>query len=127
MFSGEESVRFDSDKSAAQVDELIEDALAGLGDTRISKRGQIDIRPRGSFNTQWTLTTMRGNVRQRKNGEYEVSVNYTCTLTGLGWAVCIVGFIFFLVGPLILLAPYNMKALISRRARDAVRDLEDDA
>jgi len=125
MFKGEESVVIAPLASEEETFDHIEEALQALGRARVSGRGNIDISPRGTLEGSFSKTTLRGSVRERKNGDYEVSVWYDCSLNGAGWAVCILGFIFLLFGPLIIFAPANLKNEVSRRVRSALEDIED--
>lgn len=122
MFSGEASARFTSPDDPDRAYDRVEDALSDLGDARVTKRGDLDIRPGGSLGGALTQTTLTGYVRRRKTGEYDISVSYSCAPTVLGWVLCV---IFFPVGLLALLAPMNAKPDVARRVRHALDDLDE--
>jgi hypothetical protein len=63
-------------------------------------------------------------VRER-NGEYTVTLDFSCTLSTFGWAIFVLGIIFFLLGLLVLLGPAMAKGNVAQAARRALRAIED--
>lgn len=123
MFAGDEVVRFESSDPRADVIERIQEALETLGDVDITKKGTIHIMRKSAFASVLSETTISGKIRE-KDGRYTVSVDYDCTLTGFGWVIFVLGILFFLVGLLVLIAPYMKKQAIETAVRRHLRDLE---
>lgn len=124
MFNGEESVRIADRGGDEKTFEFVEENLSSIGRVRISDRGRMRIEPRGTFENALTQTTMYGDVRRKKNGEYEVIVSYNCTFTTLGWVLFVLGILIFLVGTLVILAPITQKTEVGRRVSRTLQDLE---
>ena len=124
MVGGNESARFRSDKPRARVYDDVEDALSSLGDVAVSKRGDIDIRPRGSIGNALVAVKMDGDVRERE-GTYTVSIDYNITLSTLGWVIFVLGLLFLLLGLIVLAAPAMSKGSFSTAVRRALREVDD--
>jgi hypothetical protein len=124
MFSGEESIRMADQGGDDKTFDLIESELASLGRVKVSDRGRMSVYPKSSFDGTLTKVTMEGSVRQRKNGEYEVLVNYTCTLNTLGWVILVLGILFLLIGIAVLIAPAMQKNEVGRKVARTLQNLE---
>jgi len=124
VVNGSESVRFESARPRQKVFEDIEDALAAVGDARVSKKGAVDIDPRPGLAGGLTAVTMDADVRER-DGKYTVTVDYAVTLSTMGWVIFALGVLFFLLGLLVLLAPAQAKGTVSTAVRRALRDLDE--
>lgn len=123
MFSGDESIRFKTADPKGDVYDHIEDALSTLGRVEVDKRGRIDIYPRSSLGNALVTTTIDGSVRER-DGEYTVFVEYTCTLSTLGWVIFVLGILFLLIGLLVLIAPMTSKGSVAQASRRALRGID---
>jgi hypothetical protein len=125
MFNGDEDVRFTTAQAEDEVFDRVEDLLGDLGRARIDDRGYIAIRPRQSLDNAFTQTSMRGRVRQRKDGQYEVRVFFSCSMSTLGWVLLVLGVLIALTGALLLLIPMQKKDEIARKVRRTLRELEE--
>lgn len=127
MFSGRETARLDTDRTGTDLDEWVEEGLASLGDVRVKSGGRIDIRPDrvsgDGLGSGFTEVSMGGRVRERKNGQVEVEVNFTVNIAAMGW---VLGFLFIPLGIFILVSASQMQTTLSRRVRDALADMEDE-
>jgi hypothetical protein len=86
MFGGDEMVRFAADRPLDDVFDAVEDSLASLGAVRVTRHGEIDVTPRRAFENALAQTRIEGDIKRRKNGDYEVYLSYACALTAAGWS-----------------------------------------
>jgi hypothetical protein len=71
--------------------------------------------------------TINGELRKgRKDGEWELTLNYTANPTTLCWVLAILGLVFFVFGVLILLVPFMAKSTVQTKVHRAIRDARDD-
>lgn len=129
MFSGEESVRFKSNLPVEELEEVITDALDGLGRVEFTDRTGFRVRAK-RFETALANVTIDGELTKGRKGE-----NWTLTLTyqvhpsALCWVIAILGFLFLFLGLLIIFAPISTKnevqRAVTRAVRDARKEIED--
>jgi hypothetical protein len=126
MFSGEDSVRIKSNLGEEELEEIIENALDRLGRVRFGRRGDFTVSTR-RFESSFATTELYGRLSKgRKSGEWRLSVNYTVNPSALCWVIAVLGFLFFVIGVLILLVPHNTKTEVERIVSNAIRDARDD-
>lgn len=123
MFSGSADAALPGTLDPAAVYAAVEESLDRLGRTRVGSRGDIDIEPRGSLSNTLTATRISGSVRKRGQ-EWVVDLDYTCTLSGAGWAIGAIGILFFFFGFLVFLGPMSTKSHVEKAVRRALRNLE---
>ena len=71
---------------------------------------------------------MSGNLaRGRRDDEWILSLSYSVLPSPACWVIAVLGFLFFLVGPLILLIPFTAKSNVQRAAEQAVREVQGEA
>jgi hypothetical protein len=126
MFSGEDSIRIRADLSEEELEAIIEDAFDRLGRVRFGRRGSFFVSAR-RFEDSFSTTRITGDLLQRKNGEWRLSVNYTVNPSALCWVIAIVGILFLVAGVLIMLVPNSTKNDVQRAVYRALRDARDDA
>lgn len=125
MFSGSADAALPGSLDQAAVYAAVEDALDRLGRTRVGSRGDIDIEARSGLANMLTATSISGSVRKRGN-EWVVDLDYTCSLSGAGWALGALGILFFFFGFLVFLGPMSAKSHVEKSVRRALRNLEAD-
>jgi hypothetical protein len=126
MFSGEESVRIRSSLPAEEIEEVVADALDGLGRVRFGKRGSFEVGAR-RFESSFAAAEIHGRLSEgRKEGEWRLTVNFVVRPTPLCWVLLVIGVLFFLAGALVLLVPYSAKGDVERAVVEALRDARDD-
>ena len=126
MFKGEDSVNIVSKLADEDLYGAIEDALSRLGQVSVSDRGSIEISS-GKFGNFATEVELAGKVRKRRReGDYSVGIDYSVKPSGLCWVIAILGFLFCLIGPLILIMPLMAKGEVANSIKKALGDLEVD-
>jgi hypothetical protein len=115
MFSGSADAGLPGSLDQAAVYAAVEDALDRLGRTRVNSRGDIDIEARSGLGNMLTATTLSGSVRKRGN-EWVVDLDYTCSLSGAGWVIGVLGILFFF-GFLVFLGPMAAKSHVEKSVR----------
>ena len=126
MFSGEESVRIRSDLPREELEDAVADSLDRLGDVKFTRGNEFRVRTK-RFDSAMSTVTIDGELRKgRKEGEWTLTLFYTVKPTPLCWVIAIVGFIFFVIGPLIFLIPYSAQNDVKRKVLRAARDARDD-
>jgi hypothetical protein len=128
MFSGEDSIRIKSKLSEEELEAIIEDALDRLGRVRFGNRGSFTVNGK-KFENAFAKTQITGDLSKgRKDGEWELSVNYTVSPTPLLWVLAAVLFLFiFIVGGAIILLPLTTKSDVQQAVKKALRNARDDA
>ena len=122
MFRGDETIRFKPSGPKDQIRAKIESALSPIGTVNVNNFGDIAIQPRKSLENFLTKTNLRGDVREL-TGEYTVTVEYDCTLSGWGWAILIVAILIYLLGLLVLLGPLLKRNHVSQVVRCSLRSI----
>ncbi len=126
MFGGEESVRIQSNLPREQLEDAVADALDRLGDVKFTRGSEFRVRTK-RFDSAMSTVTIDGELRKgRKEGEWTLTLNYQVKPGALCWVIAIVGFIFFIIGPLIFLIPYTTSNDVKRKVGRAIRDARDD-
>jgi hypothetical protein len=125
MFTGDEVVTVPGHLPEDQFQKLLEDELGVLGRVRIDDRGGLRIEPREGLKSFLTDVTMEGDVRRRKNNDYEVTITYTCSPTTANWVLAVVLFLCTFFGAAIVLVPLLEKGKVSKAVSRALADLED--
>lgn len=127
MYGNEESVRFRSDLSGPELERLIEDAASSLGYVQFFRGGEFDISG-GRFQSFATDVKMTGYLsRGRRDDEWTVCISYSVAPSTACWVLAILGFLFFLIGLLILIIPFTAKSNVQQAVRRAVREVSDRA
>jgi hypothetical protein len=126
MFSGEESVRIRSNLPREELEDAVADSLDRLGDVKFTRGNEFRVRTK-RFDSSMSVVTIDGELRKgRKEGEWTLTLFYNVKPTPLCWVIAILGFIFLVIGVLILLIPYNTQNEVKRKLVRAIRDARDD-
>src|SRR5262249_32355697 len=97
-----------------------------VGRVRFGKRGSFSVSA-GRFESSFATAQITGDISQRKDGEWRLTVNYTVNPSALCWVIAVVGMLFLVAGVLILLVPNSTKNDVQRLVHRALRDVRDDA
>jgi hypothetical protein len=124
MFSGRESARFATERAGSELDEWVEETLSPLGDAEVRENGRIRIRPKRGTGDGWTEVNISGRLRERKNGDWEVELDYNLTVQPMGW---VLGLLFIPLGIFIFITIQQTQTKLANRVRDVLADLEDEA
>ena len=125
MFTGDEVITVPGDLPEEKFQAVLVDALGVLGRVRIDDRGGLRIDPREGLKSFLTDVTMDGDVRRRKNNDYEVTISYSCSPTTANWILAVVLFLCTFFGAAIVLVPLLEKDKVSKAVKRALEDLED--
>ena len=126
MFNGEESIRLRSELPRAKLEDAIEDACNRIGVVDFFDRGEFKVSG-SKFKSFATDVTVDGQLaRGRKEGEWTLLISYNVRPSALCWVIAVVGFLFCLIGPLVLLIPFLDKSKVDRAVERAVRDVQRD-
>ncbi|VTR93041.1 unnamed protein product [Gemmata massiliana] len=130
MFSGEESTRIESDLPREEMEDAVADALSTLGHVEFLGRTGFEIRAR-RLESAFANVIINGELTKgRKSGQWTLTVTYQVNPSALCWAIAILGFLFLLIGLLILLVPLgtknNVQKMVARAVRAARNDIEDE-
>lgn len=124
MFSGRESARFSTKLTGSELDEWVEESLSSLGDVEVKDNGRIRVRPKRGTGDSWTEVSIAGRLRERKNGDWEVELDYNLTVQPMGW---VLGILFIPLGVFIFITVQQTQTKLANRIRDVLADLEDEA
>ena len=100
----------------AVIDQLQELLDEQIGQTSVSKNGKIHINPKNKYKSFLsTPTSMEGMVRQKRDGQYAVELDYNTKATPMCWVIGIVGGLLMLIPVAVFIVPFYV-------ARNALRD-----
>lgn len=125
MFRGEESIKITTTQPEAVVREKVEEALSEIGRVRIDKRGSLEITPKDKFSSLLTETTMEGQINKKKDGEYEIVINYNCKPSIINWVIIVGGTLMLCIGWVAIFVPMTEKAKVSKAVRNALLNVEE--
>ena len=126
MFNGEESVRIRTDLPKEKLEEIIEDCLGRVGAVEFFKGGRFEIIS-PTFKAFASDAKVDGQLSPgRKEGEWNLRVSYSVQPNVVCWVIAVVGFLFVLIGPLILLIPFLAKGEIQKKVGQALQEVEDE-
>ncbi len=123
MFGNEEIVRFESIKSLADLQTILEDYLSDLGDPTVSRNGGISLVSSEKYNGNLVSTEIYGNIKKTKDHEFRIILTYKCFPTGLAWIIVILGVWFYLLGLIALIPAYSTKIQLEKDVRRALSNL----
>ena len=99
-----------SNQSEEAVFKALEDSLTQLGQCTITKKGIITINPRSKYsNMMAQLDVIEGTIRKKRDGQFDVTVNYKINATITCWVLAFVFGLSIGIGFLLLLIPYYTK------------------
>lgn len=127
MFNGDQVVTIPGGLPEDRFYDVLEDALGSLGSVEANNRGDLTIVPRPGLKSFFTDVRMDGWVRRKKSGDYEVTVNYSCSPTTATWVLAVLLFLCTVVGGALILVPLLEKGKVDQAVKVSIRDLEDAA
>lgn len=120
-----------SKQSEEAVFKALEDSLTQLGQCTITKKGIITINPRSKYsNMMAQLDVIEGTIRKKRDGQFDITVNYKVNATVTCWVLAFVFGLSIGIGFLLLLIPFytspnQLKKDIATAVRRAEMDVED--
>lgn len=124
MFNGEESIRIRTKHTEEKLKEVIDDVLGRIGRVEFFRRGDFAVSP-GKFKSFATAVEMDGQLsKAKKEGEWTLRLEYNVAPSSTCWVIAVVGFLFCLFGPLVLIMPFLAKSEVQRAVERALRDVQ---
>lgn len=126
-YNNEDSVRFGSSASRADLERMIEDVVGRLGHVMFVGRGEFEV-VGNRFRSFATDVRMAGQLyRGRREDEWTLSISFSVQPSAVCWVIAILGFLFILIGPLILIIPFTAKGNIQNAVSRTLREVRHEA
>ena len=112
----EEGATITSAQPLDAVIKQVEDSLSQVGQTSITKKGVISLNPKSKYSGFLsTADAIEGAVRQKRDGQYDVTLSYNTKATITCWVVGIIGGLSLLLPAAVFAVPFYL-------ARNKLRD-----
>jgi hypothetical protein len=103
----EEAITITSAQSIEAVNKQVEDSLSQVGQTSITKKGVINLNPKSKYSSFLsTAEAVEGTIRQKRDGEYDVTVGFNTKATVSCWIIGIIGGMCLLLPAAVFAVPF---------------------
>ena len=126
----EEMITITTAQSLEAVIKQVEDSLSQVGQASITKKGGVNLNPKSKYNGFLSVAeAIEGTVRQKREGQFDVVLNYSIKATVMCWLIGIFGGLCLILPIAVFAVPFYTakKALgddIRRALQQAQSELE---
>lgn len=126
----EEMITITTAQSLEAVIKQVEDSLSQVGQASITKKGVVNLNPKSKYNGFLSVAeAIEGTVRQKREGQFDVVLNYSIKATVMCWLIGIFGGLCLILPIAVFAVPFYTakKALggdIRRALQQAQSELE---